>query len=45
MHKIITSKGLTLYKTFVVYDRNGDGVLSIDEFSKILKKIDSTLTT
>jgi hypothetical protein len=30
LHKIITNKGLTLYKTFMVYDKDHSGELTID---------------
>lgn len=44
LHKIITNKGVTLFKTFMVYDRDNSGELTIDEFSKIMKKIDPSFT-
>lgn len=30
LHKIITNKGLTLIKTFMVYDKDHSGELTID---------------
>jgi Ca2+-binding EF-hand superfamily protein len=35
---------LTLYKTFSAYDTDKSGELTIDEFEKIMKRLDSTFT-
>lgn len=44
MFKILSSKKLTLYKTFSAYDTDKSGELTIDEFEKIMKRLDSTFT-
>jgi hypothetical protein len=30
LHKIISNKGLTLYNTFMIHDRNNNGCLKIE---------------
>jgi hypothetical protein len=42
LYKILTLKKLTLYKTFLAYDSDRSGVLTIDEFSKIMKRLDTS---
>lgn len=42
LNKIIQKKKLTLYKTFIAYDTDNTGVLTFAEFSKMLKKLDSS---
>ncbi len=44
LYKILSSKKLTLYKTFNAYDADKSGRLTIEEFQKILKRLDSTFT-
>lgn len=43
MYKIITTKNLTLFKTFSAYDTDKSGELTLEEFKKILKKLDTSL--
>lgn len=45
MHKILTNKGVNLSKTFVIYDRDNSGELTIDQFSKIMKKLDPSFSS
>lgn len=40
MHKILSSKGVSLSKTFVIYDRDSSGELTVDELAKIMLKLD-----
>lgn len=42
MFKILSSKKLTLYKTFSAYDTDKSGELTINEFEKIIKRLDSS---
>lgn len=44
LYKILSTKKLTLYKTFCAYDTNKSGELTIDEFEKIMKRLDSSFT-
>lgn len=44
LFKILSSKKLTLYKTFSAYDTDKSGELTIDEFEKIMKRLDNTFT-
>lgn len=44
LEQILKKKGLTLYKVFQVYDSDKSGELTIDEFKKVMKKLDSGLT-
>ena len=44
LYKILSSKKLTLYKTFSAYDTDKSGELTIEEFEKIMKRLDSTFT-
>lgn len=37
-------KNLTLYKIFLTYDIDRSGMLSIDEFGKILRRLDTSIT-
>lgn len=45
LNKIIEKKSLTLYKTFIAYDADNTAVLTLPEFSKMLKKLDSSFTS
>jgi len=40
----LTKKNLSLYKVFVAYDGDKSGQLSIDEFSKVMKRLDPSFT-
>ena len=42
LYKILTSKKLTLYKTFSAYDQDKSGELTIGEFEKIMKRLDNS---
>jgi hypothetical protein len=42
LFKILSSKKLTLYKTFSAYDTDKSGELTINEFEKIIKRLDSS---
>lgn len=42
LYKILSSKKLTLYKTFSAYDTDKSGELTIEEFEKIMKRLDNT---
>lgn len=42
LYKILTLKKLTLYKTFLAYDTDRSGELGLEEFSKILKRLDAS---
>lgn len=44
LYKILSSKKLTLYKTFSAYDTDKSGELTIEEFEKIMKRLDNTFT-
>lgn len=43
LFKIITTKNLTLFKTFSAYDTDKSGELNLEQFKKILKKLDPSL--
>jgi len=45
LYKILSSKKLTLYKTFNAYDADKSGELTIEEFQKILRRLDNTFTS
>lgn len=42
LYKILSSKKLTLYKTFSAYDTDKSGELGLEEFEKIMKRLDNT---
>jgi Ca2+-binding EF-hand superfamily protein len=42
LESTLQKKNLNLYKVFVAYDGDKSGQLSIDEFSKIMKRLDSS---
>ena len=44
LNKILENKKLTLYQTFVAYDADKNGELAVDEFAKIMKRLDSSFT-
>ncbi len=44
LYKTLTHKNLTLYKIFLTYDADRSGMLTIDEFGKILRRLDSTIS-
>ena len=44
LYRILSSKKLTLYKTFSAYDTDKSGELTIEEFEKIMKRLDNTFT-
>lgn len=44
LYKTLTHKNLTLYKIFLTYDIDRSGMLSIDEFGKILRRLDNSIT-
>ena len=44
LHRILTSKNLTLYKTFYAYDTDKNGQLALDQFQKIIKRLDTSFT-
>jgi len=45
LYKILSTKKLTLYKTFSAYDTDKSGELQIEEFEKIMKRLDATFTS
>ena len=40
----LTKKNLNLFKVFLAYDGDKNGQLSIDEFSKIMKRLDASFS-
>ena len=44
LYKTLTHKNLTLYKIFLTYDSGRSGMLSIDEFGKILRRLDNSIS-
>ncbi len=44
LYNILTIKKISLYRTFVAYDADKSGKLGIDEFEKILKRLDGSFT-
>ncbi len=44
LYQILRLKKLTLYKTFLAYDSDRSGELAIGEFSKIMKRLDSSFS-
>lgn len=44
MDYILNKRNATLYKVFKAYDRDDSGELSLDEFGKIMKRLDSSFT-
>ena len=42
MDYILNKKNATLYKVFTAYDRDNSGQLSLQEFGKIMKRLDSS---
>jgi len=44
LYNILTIKKISLYRTFVAYDADKSGQLGIDEFEKILKRLDGSFT-
>lgn len=44
LHKILTTKNLTLYQTFYAYDTDKNGDLTIVEFEKIMKRLDTSFS-
>lgn len=40
MDYILTKKKVTLYKVFKIFDKDKSGSLDIEEFGKIMKKLD-----
>lgn len=44
LYNILTIKRISLYRTFVAYDADKSGQLAVDEFEKILKRLDGSFT-
>ena len=44
LYKTLAHKNLTLYKIFLTYDIDRSGMLSIDEFGKILRRLDNSIS-
>ena len=44
LYRILTTKNLTLYKTFYAYDTDKNGQLTIVEFEKIMRRLDTSFT-
>lgn len=44
LYNILTIKKISLYRTFVAYDADKSGQLALDEFEKILKRLDGSFT-
>ena len=44
LYKTLTHKNLTLYKIFLTYDVDRSGTLTLDEFAKILRRLDSSVS-
>ena len=44
LYKILSSKKLTLYKTFAAYDTDKSGESTIEQFQKIMKRLDNTFS-
>lgn len=40
----LNKKNLNLYKVFIAYDGDKSGELTLDEFSKVMKRLDSSFT-
>ena len=40
MDYILTKKKVTLYKVFKIFDKDKSGSLDIEQFGKIMKKLD-----
>lgn len=44
MESTLAKKNLNLYKVFLAYDGDKSGQLSIEEFTKIMKRLDPKFT-
>lgn len=44
LYNILTMKKISLYRTFVAYDADKNGQLGVDQFEKILKRLDGSFT-
>ena len=44
LNKILSAKKITLYATYNAYDTDRNGQLTISEFERILKRLDSSFT-
>jgi Ca2+-binding EF-hand superfamily protein len=44
LYKIISNKKITLFKTFQAYDFEKKGDLTLDEFEKIMMRLDQSFT-
>lgn len=44
MESTLNKKNLSLYKVFIAYDGDKNGQLSIEEFSKIMKRLDGSFS-
>ncbi len=42
LYNILSIKKISLYRTFVAYDADKSGQLILDEFEKILKRLDAS---
>ena len=45
LHRILTSKKLTLFATYNAYDTDRNGQLTVSEFERILKRLDTSFTS
>ena len=44
LNKILTTKKLTLFATYNAYDTDRNGQLTVTEFERILKRLDTSFT-
>lgn len=43
MDYILTKKNVNLYKVFNIFDKDKSGMLDLEEFGKIMKKLDASV--